>query len=154
MDCIVHGVAKGQTRLRDFHFHFSFIRKCQSELQQFQSHQQSVRVPVAPHPCQFRCCLFFLIFFKNIYLFGCVGSQLQYVSLVASWRMGTQFPYQGMNQHPLHWKADSSPLDHQGPGGITFFYFSCSTGCVVQTSVVIQDSQVFPMCGQGHVSNV
>jgi len=22
MDCIVHGVAKSQTRLRDFHFHF------------------------------------------------------------------------------------------------------------------------------------
>ena len=68
--------------------------------------------------------------------------------------MGTQFPYQGMNQHPLHWKADSSPLDHPGPGGVTLFYFSCSTGCVDQASVVIQDSQVFPMCGQGHVSNV
>ena len=23
MNCIVHGVAKSQTRLRDFHFHFS-----------------------------------------------------------------------------------------------------------------------------------
>ena len=24
MDCIVHGVAKHQTQLRDFHFHFTF----------------------------------------------------------------------------------------------------------------------------------
>ena len=24
MDCIVHGVAKSQTRLNDFHFHFTF----------------------------------------------------------------------------------------------------------------------------------
>ena len=24
MDCIVHGVAKGQTQLSDFHFHFHF----------------------------------------------------------------------------------------------------------------------------------
>ena len=30
MDCIVHGVAKSQTRLSDFHFHFSqnFIEIC------------------------------------------------------------------------------------------------------------------------------
>ena len=26
MDCIVHGVAKSQTRLSDFHFHFCFAR--------------------------------------------------------------------------------------------------------------------------------
>ena len=25
MDCIVHGVAKSQTRLSDFHFHFSYL---------------------------------------------------------------------------------------------------------------------------------
>ena len=26
MDCMVHGVAKSQTRLNDFHFHFTFNR--------------------------------------------------------------------------------------------------------------------------------
>ena len=31
MDCIVHGVAKTQTRLSDFHFHFGFI-SCHSTL--------------------------------------------------------------------------------------------------------------------------
>ena len=27
MDCIVHGVAKTQTGLSDFHFHFSYIKQ-------------------------------------------------------------------------------------------------------------------------------
>ena len=27
MDCIVHGVARSQTRLSDFHFHFPCVRE-------------------------------------------------------------------------------------------------------------------------------
>ena len=34
--------------------------------------------------------------------------------LVAPRHMGSYFPDQGSNPCPLHWKADSSPLDHQG----------------------------------------
>ena len=29
-------------------------------------------------------------------------------------QMGSQFPDQGSNLGPLHWKVDFSPLDHQG----------------------------------------
>ena len=36
------------------------------------------------------------------------------VGLVAMRHVGTQLPTQGQNLHPLHWKADSQPLDHQG----------------------------------------
>ena len=28
MDCIVQGVAKSQTQLRDFHFHFLYLTEC------------------------------------------------------------------------------------------------------------------------------
>ena len=31
MDCIVHGVAKSQTRLSNFHFHFSILQLCRPE---------------------------------------------------------------------------------------------------------------------------
>ena len=31
--------------------------------------------------------------------------------LVALWHVRSCFPYQGSNPHPLHWKADSLPLD-------------------------------------------
>ena len=34
--------------------------------------------------------------------------------LVAPWHVGSQFPDQGWNLRPLHCKADSLPLDHQG----------------------------------------
>ena len=30
MDCIIHGFAKSQTRLRDFHFHFNDIQHPQA----------------------------------------------------------------------------------------------------------------------------
>ena len=34
--------------------------------------------------------------------------------LVAPWHVGSYFPDQGSNPRSLHWKADSSPLDHRG----------------------------------------
>ena len=38
---------------------------------------------------------------------------------------GSQFPDQGLNPCPLHWKADSLPLDHQGsPAFIIFLIFN------------------------------
>ena len=39
---------------------------------------------------------------------------LWYTGLVVPWHMGSQFPDQGSNTSPLHGKADSQPLDHQG----------------------------------------
>ena len=45
-----------------------------------------------------------------IYFFGCIGSQLrhmgslmQHASSVTLWHVGSQFPEQGSNLHPLHW---------------------------------------------------
>ena len=49
-------------------------------------------------------CILFSIF-TFIYLAG---------SVVALRHVGSYFPNQGLSPHPLHWKADSSPLDHQG----------------------------------------
>ena len=37
--------------------------------------------------------------------------------LVAPQHVGSQFPHQGSNQRPLHCKAYSLPLDHQGSSG-------------------------------------
>ena len=34
-------------------------------------------------------------------------------SLAVAQHVGSQFPDQGSNPHPLHWKADSYPLAHQ-----------------------------------------
>ena len=57
---------------------------------------------------------------KKIYLFGCIGSQLWCIGSrvhrlsshgawgkVALWHVGSQFPDQGLNPHPLLWKVDS-----------------------------------------------
>ena len=41
------------------------------------------------------------------------AQQLWHVGLVALWHVGSQFPNQGSNPCPLHWKVDSLPLDHQ-----------------------------------------
>ena len=38
MDCIVHGVAKSQTRLSDFHFHFTMVQSSENPWN-FQSHK-------------------------------------------------------------------------------------------------------------------
>ena len=45
---------------------------------------------------------------------GARTQQLWRVGLVAPQHVGSQFPDKGLNPHPLHWKADSLPLDHQG----------------------------------------
>ena len=51
--------------------------------------------------------------------------QLMRVGLVAPRHVGSQFPDQGSNLCPLHWKADSLPLDRQGSPwvDILFFFF-------------------------------
>ena len=38
---------------------------------------------------------------------GLRAQQLQCVGLVALWHVGSQFPDQRLNPHPLHWKVDS-----------------------------------------------
>ena len=44
--------------------------------------------------------------------------------------MGSESPTQGSNQHPLHWKADSYPLDHQGsPGPLGCFFVQSLSFC-------------------------
>ena len=47
-------------------------------------------------------------------LSSCGTQALERAGLVAPWHVGSQFPDQGWNPRPLHWKADSLPLDHQG----------------------------------------
>ena len=55
------------------------------------------------------------IYFElNIYSFGCVVSQLRFKGvsiaiegLVAPQHVGSYFPNQDSNLHPLHWKAGS-----------------------------------------------
>lgn len=43
-----------------------------------------------------------------------VACGLQSMDLVAAWHVGPWFPRQGFNPRPLHYSADSEPLDHQG----------------------------------------
>ena len=78
-------------------------------------------------------CNVYLYLFKQhfIYLFGCTGSQVRhmksslfscstwnYLSLGAACEFvvacGIQFPDQGSNPGPLHWRMESQLLDHQG----------------------------------------
>ena len=40
--------------------------------------------------------------------------------VMASSQVGSELPDQGLNLHPLLWKAKSKPLDHQGSPGILF----------------------------------
>ena len=50
-----------------------------------------------------------------------VGSVVVVHGLISCWsaglgaprHVGSSFPDQGSNPRPLHWKADSEPLDHQ-----------------------------------------
>ena len=52
---------------------------------------------------------------------GTRAQQLWHVGLVAPQRVGSQFSHQGLNPCPLHWKADSKLLDHQGSPWISSF---------------------------------
>ena len=45
--------------------------------------------------------------------------QLWLSGLLAPRRVGSQFPDLGSNPHPLHYKADSQPLDHPGKSQVT-----------------------------------
>ena len=66
--------------------------------------------------------LYFCLFLKIFYFFGCIGFQLPAYGIsscgcrgfVALRLMGSQFSDQGWKPHPLSCKADASPLDHQG----------------------------------------
>ena len=80
--------------------------------------------------------MYALFFFLSIYLFslllwlhwvfvavrGLVSScgvqvfslQLWRTGLAVPRHVGSQFPDQGSNPRPRHWKVDSLPLDHQG----------------------------------------
>ena len=86
--------------------------------------------------CQHSHFLLFQNIYLLIYLFGSTGSLLQYLgpSIAehrpntcctraqesqlkgsVAWRhVGSEFSDQGSNLCPPHWKADSSPLSHQG----------------------------------------
>ena len=44
----------------------------------------------------------------------CLCSTSWLPGFLASRHVGTQLPDQGSNLHPLHWKAKSQSLDHQG----------------------------------------
>ena len=44
---------------------------------------------------------------------GAWSQQLWTSGLVALWHVGSYFPNQGSNPGPLHWRGDSSPLDHR-----------------------------------------
>ena len=65
---------------------------------------------------------FFFFFFQKIFIFYCLAAsglscskwasvQLWRADLVAPRHVGSQFPNQGLNPCPLHWKADSQSQD-------------------------------------------
>ena len=59
-----------------------------------------------------------------IFIFGCAGSSLCGVvvcRLSCSVACGMLVPQQGLNLSPLHWKADSQPLDQQGNPKLALF---------------------------------
>ena len=43
-----------------------------------------------------------------------LGSVVEVLGFSCPWACGIFVPDQGLNLHPLHWKADSYPLGHQG----------------------------------------
>ena len=49
------------------------------------------------------------------------GPQASLVGLATWLHVESQFPDQRSNSHPLLWKADSKPLDHQKSPGARFF---------------------------------
>ena len=56
---------------------------------------------------------------------------------------GILVPSQGSNPHPQHWKADSSPLDHQGSPSENF----CSPLAFNQwEGSILSASRPFPCC--------
>ena len=69
--------------------------------------------------------IYLFIQFMLIYLYiSCagsllphMGSSLTHTGLVLSRHVGSQFLDQSSNPHPLDWKVDSLPLEHQGNQG-------------------------------------
>ena len=73
------------------------------------------------------------LFFKNIYLFGCTGSQLRHagsfscVMRTVSCSMWDQFLDQGWNPGPLHW--ENGVLATGPPGKSQKFISKCIQAC-------------------------
>lgn len=67
---------------------------------------------------------------------GSVGAErgllsLQHSNLVAPWHVGSWSSDQRSNPHPLYWKTDSLPLDHQGsPPGSVFQKLHVTLTCI------------------------
>ena len=77
----------------------------------------------------------FLIFIYLIWL-----CWVLVVLVVACVHVGSQFPNQGLNPSPLHLKADSQPLDHQGSPWAPF----CQGIYISQASLVAQWYRICP----------
>ena len=54
----------------------------------------------------------------------CTSSVVVVCRLSCPAACGSQFPNQGSNLRPLHWKADSLPLDHQGSPQCQIFFIT------------------------------
>ena len=67
---------------------------------------------------------FFWLYWVFIVVRGLL--QLWHMGLVALGHVRSQFPHQGSNPFPLHWKADSKPLAHQGQSQRVFI---CQRWC-------------------------
>ena len=60
--------------------------------------------------------LYFYIFYCLLYWVFIVVLGLSLIAapeFIDLWQEGSQFPDQGSNPHPQHWKADSETVDHQ-----------------------------------------
>ena len=70
--------------------------------------------------CSIDPSFFFKDFLKNVGHFRSLHwvcyniAPVPCFGLLAPTHVGSWLPYQGMNPHPLHWKAKSQPLDCQG----------------------------------------
>ena len=74
----------------------------------------SIRViPCLKHLCLLAVCLITYLSSCGFKAPECVGSVPEALGLFAP-HVESQFPDQGSNPHPLHWKADSWPPGHPG----------------------------------------
>ena len=84
---------------------------------------------------------------------GSRAQQLRRRGLVALQHVGSQFPDQGSNPNPLHWKVDSQPLDHQGsPSHLIFMTTLCgrhySYPCFIDEKIETQRNYI--TCPNSH----
>ena len=128
--CGVCGIGQDGEAESQANSEFNLLKNCFKIFDEFK-HDSTVRLWKGG----VHYCLYF--FFKNFFIFicGCVRSSLQHAGLVAWWHVGFQFPNQGLNQCPLHWKAT---VNHWNARQVPVFISSSKPQCPSPKNIKFQ----------------